>query len=299
MLHELLAENRRRFHHTYSGGLTNHLPMCLGALRELGADDERLRGFFDTYAQRLEAAVPVGRVDLRGDRARAISDVLAHAAADVASGAFHGIIRLAWAIDCDDDNDVARALFDLAATHETTPPAPRGAGQERSLLALAARLRSAGVVAPQGRLLSTRLQGLAVDGAFTAVVDDLARDIGIDDIAIFGARLFAVSDDFASLHVVTGADALHTLAPFSTRLPESIHAAAAAALGCFVLAGCPALDALEHAEVDDEATIARLACASDDDHVCKFVASCLRHARRTGDPLFLALATRTARRGVT
>jgi hypothetical protein len=300
MLHELLAENRRRFHHTYSGGLTNHLPMCLGALRELGADDDRLRRFFDLYAQRLEPAVPlVGIVDVRADRGRAITDVLARAPGEVASGAFHGIIRLAWAVDSDDDDDVAHALHYLEATRGQTTARPRGAGRERSLIALAARLRSAGIAAPPGRLISTRLQNLGSDPAFTAVVDDLAIDIDINDMAIFGARVFAVCDDFSSLHIVTGADALITLAPLSTRLAEAIHAAAVAALGCFVLAGCPALDEHDHADVDDDATIARLACASDDDHVCKFAASCLRHAHRTGDRLFLALATRTVRRGVT
>ena len=223
------------------------------------------------------------------------------AAAQVAGGAFHGVIRLAWALDSGDVDDIAHALAYVAAvTHDDQPAqlAPK-AGSERSLFALALRLQQSGIERPPGRLISARLHGVAVDPRFVAIADDIAvHDGTLTDVAAFGARLYAAADDFASLHVVTGADAVMVLAPhFSDQLVPA-RAAARAALGCFVLAGLPDLDGIADAmPVDDDAAITKAAIVCNDDHVCKLMASCLRHARRTGDRAFRAIATRATRRG--
>ncbi len=311
VLAQCLAENRRAFHHTYSDGLTNHAAMALTALDELGASDERLLTFFDDYKRRLEKARPdpdleamEGAVAADADAAvGAICDALV---ADVAGGAFHGVIRVAWALSgfarTGDSSDVAHALRAFAGEANdddsagALPPAP--ASGSTDLHALLARLRASGLKKPEGRLISARIHSIRNSPAFMAVADDVAADDDtLDAVAAFGAGLYLAADDFASLHVITGADALMQLRRYFQRPHDAARAAARAALGCAVLAGTPTLQDGAGMDIDDDDVIAARTIAVDDDHVAKLICSCRHHFARTGNRIFRVVATKVSRRG--
>lgn len=306
----LFAANRARFHHTYRDGLTNHAAMALAALAELGADDTRLTAFFEDYQRRLDPVVADPALaamerDVVADRDGAIRKTCDALVADVAGGAFHGVIRLAWAITASertgDQGDIAHALRAFASEADddntgTLPPAPSAGTTD--LVALLDRLRDTGVRPPEGRLISSRIHTVRENPAFVAIANDVAaNDDTLDAVAAFGAGLYLMADDFASLHVITGADALILLRPFFSTPNDAARAAVRAALGCAVLAGAPALHDGSGLPTDDDVVIAAAAIAVEDDHVPKLVCSCRRHFARTKNPIFRAVATRVSRRG--
>jgi Questin oxidase-like len=120
----------------YGAGLSNHLPMALTALARLGASDERLAAFAQRYVERLHKmppleAWPAGeawRARLGQPRAwpayrqlwrdwidnEGAADVLGQALPGlmpgVAAAAFHGPIRVAYALAANHADELADAL---------------------------------------------------------------------------------------------------------------------------------------------------------------------------------------------
>src|SRR5947207_26715 len=130
-----LLAGSQRFATTYGSGFFNHLPMALLALERLGGDDARLRQFAAYYEKRLRpksVGEPLPNSDWREafgqrryetalaaqfendlrDRGAAafLGEVVPHLTGGIASEAFHGAIRTAYAVDSGDDADVAGAL---------------------------------------------------------------------------------------------------------------------------------------------------------------------------------------------
>ncbi len=291
-LDRLLRHNRERFDGSYYGGLSNHLSMGLIALVRLGANAARLEAFFEAYAPRLD---PVTRASTTVSEAE-VNARLSALAPHVGSGAFHGLIRVAYASMVGDAAELSAALDFFASL---PPMRPLDAvGSELDLGVLAASLAESGMAPPPGVNITTRLAEVMARPAFQDVVARLAVDEGsLDHLARFGARLWLAAGDFASLHVPTGAHAIRTLGPRWADPVVPVRTAAVAALGCYVLAGCPTLGPVEGLPVDDWETIRVRALASNDEHLCKLVLSCMDEAASTGDPIYVAVATRVSRRG--
>jgi len=55
---KLLQQNREEFHVNYHGYLSNHLPMALISLFEMGATSQRLHDYANSYTARLEPSIP-------------------------------------------------------------------------------------------------------------------------------------------------------------------------------------------------------------------------------------------------
>ena len=291
-LDRLLRHNRERFDGSYDGGLSNHLSMGLVALARLGADGARLEAFFEAYAPRLD---PVARASTTVAEPE-VNARLSALAPQVGSGAFHGLIRVAYASMGGDAAELSAAL-DFFGSFPPMRPLD-AVGSERDLGVLAASLADSGMAPPPGVNITTRLAEVMARPAFQGVVARLAVDEGsLDRLSRFGAHLWLAAGDFASLHVLTGAHAIRTLGPRWADPIAPVRAAAVAGLGCYVLAGCPTLGPVEGLPVDDWETVRVRALASNDEHLCKLVLSCMDEAASTGDPIYAAVATRVSRRG--
>lgn len=291
-LDHLLALNRARHAPTYAGGLANHLSMALVALTRLGADEARLRTFFDGYTPRLDpaesATQAVSAVDLRTR--------LTPLASQVGGAAFHGVIRVAYAAMRDEPAEIGAALQAFSSQSPMVQVPTQGS--ERDLERLAASLADAGLAPPPGVNITARLAEVMARPTFQAVVSALAIDeTSLDRVSRFGARLWLTAGDFASLHVLTGAHAIRTLGPHWVDPTVAVRAAAVAGLGCYVLAGCPKIADENDLPLDDWETVRTRALASNDEHLCKLVLSCMDEAASTRDPIYQAVATRVARRG--
>ena len=139
------------YHFEFERTLANHAPMVLVALSRLGASSERLRDFFETYreANGLFAVRPPVRPidpahwqDALGDREReadyraffaaeverlgidgALNSYLTPLAPGIGASALHALMRTAYAVLRQDDNDVAIALGYWASAYLEMPRA--------------------------------------------------------------------------------------------------------------------------------------------------------------------------------
>jgi hypothetical protein len=304
-LADLLTDVNARFASSYGAGLTNHLPMCLTALHRLGADDTRLSSFAAHYASvvKLEPATTDARVHSAGvdvfarDIARrgrdaVLRESLTTLLLGVGGGAFHGVIRTAYAILANDDAELGRALAYFADVAQPLAIVARGHAELDDVVAA---LREAKLAKPSGHSIRERVDVVVADARFQEIVARLGR-VSLADISGFAARTYLAADDFASLHMLTGAHAVRVLRPFTVDEPAADRALAIAALACFVVCGSPARVDARGLTVDDDAVLRARAIASSDDHVAKLLVAVLDEERACGDRIYRIVATRACRR---
>jgi hypothetical protein len=328
VLDELLDEELA-YDATTGTRLSNHLPMALVALERLGARDERLTAFAHAYAGRL---VPVpdgepiatfdawraarGRRDAYGParayfKARLAEHGLdtvvrrhvAHLVDGLSGAAFHGIIRLAYALESASDARVAAGLAYLTQVHQ--PLGERGhAGAITDDPAVAlgrvGALHALRAASSTGNI-GERMRAVARHEAFRGVVDWLAvTDATPARLVATATDLYAKTDDFTALHGLTGSHAIGVVAPYvedraalSAWWFQSLAAA-------YLTIGAPGLaDPAEAvapwlAAPADWDAIADSATASDDEHVIKLVYTARTLDATSEDPLLRAVAARQA-----
>ena len=304
----------------YGHNLASHLPMVLAALARLGADDQRLARFASRYAGRLHAAPPAepwpagDAWQSRFGDPRAwpayrslFNDWLDHEGAPavlaqalppllhgVGAAAFHGPIRVAYAVAAGHSHELADALAYWACRWFSLGPAP-AAGRERDPAALLARLH----LAPSRRpLIAERMAQAAAQPVFGREVRGLHIDAGttLQTLATLAARRYAQTRNFTVLHLVTSAHALRVLLPWldaddAAKALGPYWLAYAAGHVASGLADGPA-DALPAPALEAWPEIVAAALASDDDHFIKLVDSCLEQERAYGGEVWREAASR-------
>ena len=239
-----MTDYASEFERTFS----NHAPMALTALAGIGGSPARLESFFAYYRdykklppfapprEPLDAATwdsalgqrarePDLRAFFRAEIARlgvapALRLYLPRLAPGVAASAFHGLMRLAYALLRESPEDVAVALAYWSATFLPLRPAtgaPPLTDDPAEVLA-----RTAAIPALRGlklhELLWQNMRDAAAEPDFAPVVDWLAIDARtLPRIAATGLTLFAATQHFAALHVVTGAHWLRIVEPYADR----------------------------------------------------------------------------------
>lgn len=308
---DVLDDMRRRFAPSYGDGLTNHLPMAAVALAHLGASEERIRALVETLAPRLEPARP-------WPAAEAFALVMQQRGVDVvlrerlkrdlvglAGGAFHGAIRLAYATMTKDVKEIAHGLAYLEDMGQPieVPSRPSAVAGSNDINELAERLRERAIAKPTGPNLTVRLAQVVADERFIDVANALVVDhTTLRQVSGAGARWYLAADDFASMHVLTGAHAVRVLRAWTVDKADerdADRALALAALAMFVVCGSPArAEARNRPKLDDK-DLKKLAIASDDDHMAKLVVSALAEEQAHEDAIYRIVASRAAKRGHT
>jgi hypothetical protein len=312
---------------TTSNGLTNHLPMALVAKAGLGATRAELERFSAKYRRRL---VPTSEAELNLTRSTwrsaigendAYADLVDYfdreidehgieeavrnhldALADGVSGAaFHGVIRLAYALDVASPSRVSRGLAYLASTAMTLGPLDVETGRSddpERLLGDLARDASWRIDDSVGNI-SARMRFVADQPQFASVARSLSIDAETHPrLAATALRLYASTDDFTALHGVTGLEAISRLRPYVSDVERLDRAAFQALAAAYLTIGSPAiwsatrLSELVDTSTIDEFDVAKRAAFSDDEHVAKIVFSSRRLNAAVGDPLYLAVAER-------
>ena len=231
----------------YGAGLSNHRPMALLALARLGATDQQLLAFEQTYARRLQPAPPpaswpagdawAARLGERtawpayrdlfyewlcNDFAR---DVLNQALPRLMQGsgaaAFHGLIRTAYAVQAAHRRELADALaywacrwLDLGAPASEPADEGEGKGKRRSADPQTV-LRQLHATSSDARLIFQRMQVAAAAPSFQATASRLqVDDTTLQRLAELAAMAYAASGNFTALHLVTSAHAMRILLPF-------------------------------------------------------------------------------------
>lgn len=286
----------RRFSTTYGAGFFNHLPMALLALERLGGGEARLRQFAAFYEKRLrlqDRGEPLPHKDWRealGKRryesalastfeedvrtrgsASLLRDVVPHLTIGLASEAFHGAIRTAYAADSGDDVDVAGALAAWVTGFSELSGAAgekRFASAREAFATIGDDHRFAKTI--EGRSIDARLAKVDALSAFDGYRSSIAN-LPLRDLAMIAARIFIATGDFVALHLVTACHATRVLERFLQ--PSALDVLGNAMLAAYVAIGRPPLAT---AIIDDGTDLASLAVKSDDDHDLKLVYCCLQ-----------------------
>lgn len=309
----------------------NHAPMVLAALREIGGTDTQLRRFFDHYRDakrltpfgsphtrldagnwttalgrrerepdlRLYFAAEVARLGIDG----ALRCHLPVLAPGIAASAFHALMRTAYGVFRTSETDVAIALAYWAATYLPLPP-PTGATPITADPAEVLR-RVASIEAlhhlPLHELLWQNIRDAAAVPDFAPVVDWL--EVGPDTMAAMAATglvLFAATQHFAALHVVTGLHWIRLLAPHCSapvlqlmlRVFWQGVAALSGELGFPSLPDPDTVERWRRLPVPDWPEIRAAAAASFDEHDISLVFSAGAEMAVYGDPLYRVAAAR-------
>lgn len=303
-----------RFAPEYQGGLSNHLPMALVALRVLGADDARLEAFAAGYAPRLVAA-PAAQDWPAGDAWAArfgqpdawpayrslfgewiategAADMLAQALPQLMPGcgaaAFHGLIRVASAVRAGHRGELADALAYWACRFLPLGALPDAPGRVTDPQALLRRLHAG---RSRKTLIFERMQAAARSRELHAEVGRLAIDAHtLERLARLSATAYAGSGNFTALHLLTACHAMRVLQGFidDDSLPAlrwfwQAWASAVVAAGLRRLPPAPLL-AWDH--------IVPVALASDDEHLIKLVDSCRAEEQAYGGDHWRRAASR-------
>jgi hypothetical protein len=301
----------------YGDRLANHLPMALVALDRLGAGTSTLQAFASHYAERLvqvadsrAALDPHDYLGSAGDYPRFIrffEERIAESGVEavvrdwvpvllpgLAASAFHAMIRLAYAIEAGDEDEIARALAFWASEYATLPLSLDPA--DGSLGEIAARLhaRVVGHVFKPGIIIDKMLE-IAWHPALAGPVIQPERAPALRDIAGFALEAYAAHEDFTVLHAVTGCHAFRLIERFAND-----RALARRYLWQAVVAAYLTVQPPECAAARDELRgcalapddIARLAVRATDDHVIKLCYSALCEHRHYGNDKYLQVASR-------
>jgi hypothetical protein len=311
---------------------SNHAPMALTALAKIGGSPETLRRFFAYYrdckhlkpfgepGQALDATnwrsalgertrEPDLRVFFRGEVVRlgvegACRAYLPALAPGIAASAFHGLMRLAYALLRESPDDVAIALGYWAATFLALRPATGAAPVTDDPAEVLARAMQ---IAPLHDLklhplLWKNMRDAAATPEFLPVVDWLAIDEStLGKIASTGLVVFAATQHFAALHIVTAAHWLRIVEPHADRATFYLMlrhfwqgiAGLVGELGFPRLPDAAAVEKWRRLPAPDWQELRAAAATSFDEHDISLAFSAYEEAQVYGDPLYrVALARR-------
>jgi hypothetical protein len=327
-LQELLDEELGGEPTTVSG-LTNHLPMALVAKERLGADPEELIRFAAAYSTRLAPIhesenrldekswrSAIGQsgaaADLRSYFVRLMDEVgpdealrthLPALLPGVGGAAFHGVIRLSYAIEVSSPSRIAAGLAYLAEVGSPLGPLVPGQVTTQDPLEVLADLSKSSdwPEPPPKKTIDEEIRIIAKNELFSGVVSSLEI---VDDtetrLAEAALQVYASSNDFTALHGVTGLAAIFSIRPWIeddvlvSRFAFQALVAAYLSIGAPPLWSPDRLDQFVDSNESDPKDVRAAAAFSDDEHVSKLVYTAHRSWERTGNPLYLAVAARKA-----
>jgi hypothetical protein len=316
---ELLTASRR-YAPLYGNRLANHLPMALLALDRLGADAAAMRRFTDGYARKLlPAAVEGSGLDPHdvlgssGDYPRFLTffqDRIREAGVEavlhdwvpvlmpgLAASAFHGIIRLAYAIEGGLEDEIASALAYWAGEYAALPLSLEPGEGTLDEIAERLRVKVANHEFKPGIIIDKMLE-IAWDPALSGPVVQPAAAPSLREIARFALRVYTEREDFTLLHLVTGCHAFRIVQRYASDTALARRYLWQAALAGWLTVAIGSKKGTQ-AGADDadarEEAIAARAVLSGDDHVIKLCYTALCEYREYDDPGYLRIAARKLR----
>jgi hypothetical protein len=309
--------------------LTNHLPMALVAKANLGADEAELRRFATNYSKRNVPLTPVQHEldgsswklaigqkgasgDLRDYFVRFVNDeginetMRTHLPAllpGISGAAFHGAIRLAYALEVESPARVAAGLGYLAEVATPLGPVVSSGHVSNDPLELIVNFATSHRWAADAddQNIGDRMHTVAQDEDFQSLTLSLQLDNHTEQkLAHAALRIYAATDDFTALHGVTGLAAISSLRQWIDE-PSRIDLFAFQALAAayFTIDAPPLwsedrVDAFVATNSAPQRDVEIVGANSDDEHVSKLIYTCQRNWEKTKDPLYLAVAARRA-----
>ncbi len=199
----------------------------------------------------------------------------------LASQAFHGLIRTAYAVESGDEIDIPDALTSWVIGYEAL-----GRSDEPRF----DTLTDAFAAMNRDDRFPREIKGRGISGQILTVVaipafDDYRcpiRKLELADLVKVAALLFLSKGDFTVLHLVTACHAVRILQPYLGA--GALDYLATAMLAAYATIGRPDFKVAPETASDlpDWATLAARAIKSDDEHDLKLVYSCQQEEERYG-----------------
>ncbi|MCX6119044.1 MAG: questin oxidase family protein [Proteobacteria bacterium] len=314
---ELISDANKRYSSQYLGELANHLPMDLVALERLGASVERLRTYRDHYVERLEPVLDslgmliseanwqefLGQNKYHVDYIHYFEKFLAtnglrktlefHLPTlfrGVAGGAFHGLIRLGYALDSNNMEEVSQALGYWAISFLDLGIEQVNCGTKNSKEIFSELSTEFLGFRPEAPNIARRMELIARLARFRQICAGLNVEIATyENIAPLVLELFAQTNDFTALHAVTATHAYRLVSKYHSASIEIFIALSAA----YVSIRAPKIQVLEPVSIDVHwNSLKERAVRSNDDHVPKIVYTCFQeYCVHSDSRYFLAACT--------
>lgn len=314
---QIISEVNQKFSSQYRVELANHVPMALVALEKMGASPIRLRAYCDHYVKILEAKPTSSDLKITADNWRdflginkfhceylqyftnclattglkeTLEDHLPELCNGVAGGAFHGLIRLGYALDSSNMEEVGEALSYWAVSFLDLGARNLGTGL-KSPKEIFDELNSefAGF-RPDAPNIARRMEMISKLDRFRQICSQLdVAATSYESIASLVLALFAQTQDFTALHGLTATHAFRLVSPYCPFARELFIGLAAA----YVSIRAPRVNKIEKNEIQVAwKDLQEKAIQSNDDHVPKIVYSCYEEFCVRGDPLYFDAAKR-------
>ena len=303
--------------------------MALVAKEGLGADADELIRFAAAYSSRIIALdepstrldhntwrSAIGKIDaaadLRSYFVRRVDEVgpdealRSHLPAlipGISGAAFHGVIRLAYAIEVSSPSRIAAGLAYLAEVGCPLRPLAPGEVRSQDPSAILSDLSKSPSAPTRSKLknITEEMSAVAQSDLFDLTVSSLEiSGDTIPKLAHAALHLYASTDDFTALHGVTGVEAISRLRPWIDDQELLGRFAFQALVAAYLSIGAPSLwsrdqlDEFVGTNDRDPKEVTSIAAFSDDEHVSKLVYTARRSWEESGDPLYLAIAARKA-----
>jgi len=304
-LNDLLTESKK-FSTEYGRQLSNHLPMALIALDRLGASEEQARKFFGNYSKMLR---PQSEADFELDSSNwtkflgqhehnseyreyflkefqksgwenTLKSHLPTLLPGLSGGAFHPLIRLAYAIEIKSEWEIAESLAAWAMAYLELGKFQDGKkdykdidlGQALQSIRQDKEIVSSAIVGPN---IFTRMKFVPSIDSFNSLVGEVdPRKMDISNLAGAALKLYRSSNDnFTALHGVTSIHAARILSTYVQEKEKFIFYLWQGLAAAYVTIGCIEIQS-DHFQSGQALLsweqIFKAAAAAKDDHVIKF-----------------------------
>ncbi len=318
VLDQLIKETQQ-YQPVYGNRLANHLPMALRSLAAMGASDSVLTSYFELDSKKLQDRATATFNEDSGEHstrvsdhqdtfeayltlyqqelsqqgiAQTIKDALPGLLPGLSASAFHAVIRLGFAVDANDEKEVAHALAYWNATFQPLPVMMNETNESLAEILLR--------VAPTGEEIQFE-PGIIVD-RMNQVANELRgqkvsiqpRILAFDHIRQICLNAFWQKNDFTLLHTVTGCHAFESLLPFIEEPEQPLRFLWQGIVVAYLSTG-KSFDGIvalpDVADVDFEPLLHK-ATTSTNDHVIKLVYTCWQEYNRHKEPGYWLLANR-------
>jgi hypothetical protein len=244
MLINFLQESRK-YSAEYNDKLSNHLPMALIALDRIGASSEQLQKFYDKYCSRLSLQTSsatlitknnwdsflgqhiynseyrdyfLKEIETKGKK-QTLFEYLPKLISGLSGGAFHPLIRLAYALEVENDWEIAESLASWCIAYQSLGEIKQTDNKESDLTLILEKIsqdkinKSANISGPN--IFVRMQQATMILNINQLVAQTEINQSSLKDIANISLKIYGDSDDdFTALHCVTTAHAARIILPF-------------------------------------------------------------------------------------
>lgn len=310
LLDKLLSDNLK-YSPLFGKGFANHVSMGLLALHRLGADDERLSDFMEKSSAKLEPlAKPLVEIS-RDSFEKQMGEIEAfpsfltffkkiHAKSGVndcdeiireqlpvlmpglAGGAFHPMIRLAYAVEEKTTDDILFSLAYFAASNGRLGTFPRCGDIKFAPYAILKAIRSDSKMrlTDKSGIIYDHLKNSAAIPGFDSHVNGFnLEESHLPLIASVVLKIYLAKENITTLHGVTATHAFRILLPYMADVKNALVSLWQAVAALYVAVGAPELDVSHDDTVKSWDEIASEAIRSPDVHTIKFIYSGIEEDR--------------------